>query len=188
MNTFSGKWAFKCGLPAQTSISGATILVVPNTLGVVVWSPPLDKHYNSKKGELFLDEFVRMFKYNDIDHVYGAGIMKKIATKVAFSNSHEKDSVNLLYLAKQGKLRDVRRAIANGLNVNYPDYDHRTPLHIACNYGRFEIVKYLVSHGAKIDVKDNFGNTPIDEAKENNFECIVEYLTRQSCQPTQSGV
>lgn len=131
MNTYSGKWAFKCGLPCKSSISGVTILVIPNTMGVVVWSPKLDKHYNSKKGERFLEEFIKEFQYDDIDHVYGAGIIGKFMTKAAFSNTHTKDSINLLYLAKQGRLRDIRRAVASGCNVNFADYDTRTALHIA---------------------------------------------------------
>lgn len=31
MNTNSGQWAFEIGLPAKSSVSGATIMVVPNT-------------------------------------------------------------------------------------------------------------------------------------------------------------
>ena len=47
---------------------------------------------------------------------------------------------------------------------------------IACNYGHLEIVKYLVSHGARIQVKDRFDNSPLDEARAAGFEEIVEYL------------
>lgn len=36
--------------------------------------------------------------------------------------------------------------------------------------------RYLVYHGARIDKKDRFGNTPIDEAKNNNFMNIKKFL------------
>ena len=34
MNTDSGNWAFEIGLPAKSNISGAIIMVVPNTCGI----------------------------------------------------------------------------------------------------------------------------------------------------------
>jgi ankyrin repeat protein len=49
---------------------------------------------------------------------------------------------------------------------------------LACNFGNFEVVKYLVAHGAKILIKDRFGNTPLDEAKLNNYPEIVDYLNK----------
>lgn len=178
MNTYSGKWAFKCGLPGKTAVSGVTLLVVPNVLGVAVWSPKLDKHYNSKKGQIFLSNFIRLFNYNNIDNVYGAGIIQKMMNKSALSIIREKDSFNLLYLAKQNKLRDIRKSVAQGCSVNYRDYDSRTPLHLACNFGNLEIVKYLVSHGANIEIKDRFGNTPLNEARNSGFDEIVAYLEK----------
>lgn len=50
MNTFSGKWAFKTGMPAKSAVSGMTIMVIPNTMGVAVYSPKLSTNYNSTKG------------------------------------------------------------------------------------------------------------------------------------------
>jgi len=176
MNTYSGKWAFKCGLPAKSSVTGVTILVIPNVLGMAVWSPKLDTHCNSKKAQIFLSNFIHLFKYDNIDNIYGAGIMNKLMVNQSFKGINEKDSFNLLYLAKQNKLRDIRRAVAQGCNVNYRDYDLRTPLHLACNFGHLEIVKYLVTHGAIISAKDRFGNTPYDEAKNNNFWEVVHFL------------
>lgn len=176
MNTYSGKWAFKAGLPAKSSVAGMMILVIPNTMGIAVWSPKLDRHHISKKGQIFLSNFVKKFKYDNIDQVYGANIIHKLAKKVESSKDDESASFNLLYYAKQNNLREIRKSIANGRDINYADYDSRTALHLAANYGNFEIVKYLVSHGARVGVKDRFNNTPIDEAENNGYPEIVEYL------------
>ena len=179
MNTFSGKWAFKCGLPAKTSVSGITVFVIPNHLGIAVWSPKLDKYYNSMKAQEFLSKFIKEFNYDTIDHVYGAGVTNKLIIKSMVKMNNLQDSFHLHYFAKSNKLRDIRKAIAKGYNVNFKDYDYRTALHMASNYGHFEIVKYLVSHDAQIDVKDRFGNTPIDEARSNGFPEIAKFLTTQ---------
>lgn len=176
MNTYSGKWAFNVGLPAKSSVSGVTIMVIPNTMGIAVYSPLLDKYYNSHKATKFLTEFVKEFGYDDLDHIYGAGIMSKMLLKQKLSGEEYSESFHLLYYAKQNKLGDIRRSVAKGRDVNYRDYDQRTPLHLAANYGHFEIVKYLVKHGALINVKDRFKHTPIDEAMNNGYTEIAEYL------------
>lgn len=177
MNTFSGKWAFKWGLPGKTSVSGVTILVIPNLMGIAVYSPKLDKYYNSKKGQIFLSNFVKLFNYDNIDNVYNAGIMKKMIMNSAINSSN--DWFHLLYYAKQNKIREMRKSIARGCNINYRDYDDRTPLHLAWNYGNLEIVKYLVWHGASILALDRFNNSPLDEAIDNGFTEIEHFLRKE---------
>jgi len=114
MNTFSGKWAFDVGLPAKSSTTGMTILVIPNKMGIAVWSPRLNKDSNSVRGQKFLCELIDTFGFNDIDHVYGAGLMKKMLVNLSFKGTHNNDSINLLYYAKQNKLREMRKAVAQG--------------------------------------------------------------------------
>lgn len=38
------------GLPAKSGVAGAVLLVVPNVMGMMCWSPPLDRLGNSVRG------------------------------------------------------------------------------------------------------------------------------------------
>ena len=47
---FSGQWAYKVGIPAKSGLAGAIIGVVPQKMGIAVFSPPLGKHRKSARG------------------------------------------------------------------------------------------------------------------------------------------
>lgn len=117
---------------------------------------------------------MKKFEYNDINHQYGAGEMKKMLMKKEMIGNLE--NIYLLYQAKKGDMKEIRRSIAIGRSVNFRDYDSRTALHLAAAYGHFKVVKYLVNHGAVVTIKDRFGNTPIDEAKTYGHDEIYQFL------------
>ena len=54
------------------------------------------------------------------------------------------------------------------------DYDNRTALHLACCEGHVSCVKFLIDVcKVDINIKDRWGNTPLDEAmKTNNIMAI----------------
>uniref|UniRef100_A0A4W5P7N1 glutaminase n=1 Tax=Hucho hucho TaxID=62062 RepID=A0A4W5P7N1_9TELE len=69
MYDFSGQMAFHVGLPAKSGVSGAVLLVVPNVMGVMCWSPPLDKVGNSVRGIHFCQELVSSFNFHNYDNL-----------------------------------------------------------------------------------------------------------------------
>ena len=76
----------------------------------------------------------------------------------------------------KGNTIDLLRFIAAKINVNVTDYDKRTALHIACSDGHLECVEILIRAGARVDVTDRWGYTPLDCAKVAKNDPIIEYL------------
>lgn len=60
MYNFAGEWAYKVGLPAKSGICGGIIAVVPNKMGIGVFSPPLDRRGNSVRGVKVCEELSRI--------------------------------------------------------------------------------------------------------------------------------
>lgn len=68
----------------------------------------------------------------------------------------EKDKVvSLLFAAKAGDINTIRRMYMQGFNLEMPDYDKRTALHLAASEGHLEVVQFLLNTGkVRIDPKD----------------------------------
>lgn len=62
MYDYSGKFAFHIGLPAKSGVSGGMILVVPNLMGICLFSPLLDKTGNTCRGVEFCQVHLTAFK------------------------------------------------------------------------------------------------------------------------------
>uniref|UniRef100_F6YEB2 glutaminase n=1 Tax=Monodelphis domestica TaxID=13616 RepID=F6YEB2_MONDO len=68
MYDFSG-FAFHVGLPAKSGVAGGILLVVPNVMGMMCWSPPLDKMGNSVKGIHFCHDLVSLCNFHNYDNL-----------------------------------------------------------------------------------------------------------------------
>ncbi len=76
---------------------------------------------------------------------------------------------------------DVKARIIMGARVNVKDkaYDGISPLHAAVENGNLEIAEYLLTHGAKANIRDSFKRTPImmmdEDASVEMLQLLVRY-------------
>lgn len=149
----SGEFDFEVGLPAKSGVSGCIFLVIPKKFGICIYSPRTDKNGNSIRGVEFCKALVKnsvldQYKVEDIPKDM---IIYRIMELVSKGKIEEVKVVYQEYKTKYGEV-----------DLNVGDYDNRTVLHIAITKGYFDIATFLLEHGANGNMKDIFGNYPID--------------------------
>ncbi len=80
----------------------------------------------------------------------------------------------------------VRSLLGQGADPNHQFYcseewgDKGPPLHRACYKGYFEIVKILITHGARTDIGGGrYNTTPLHYACEGGSKDVVQYLVEE---------
>lgn len=80
----------------------------------------------------------------------------------------------------------LRILLQSGANPNIPcgpRGEYRTSLHVTAEYGHVNNLRLLLSHDARIDVRDGLGFSPLDLAlKGSHIECASALKTAQSTQ------
>jgi ankyrin repeat protein len=83
-----------------------------------------------------------------------------------------------LHLVSRGQYDTQERGVGvvhllleRGANVDAQDKGHITPLHLASYYGKLEIVRVLLHHGASVNTKGNLGQTSSHLALDGNRSC-----------------
>jgi len=174
---FSGEWAFTVGLPAKSGVSGAIMAVVPNLMGIVTWSPPLDRHGNSTRGIAFCQLMEAKFHLHTFERSRLLGRKDDDGSDEDQENARSLEQLtSILYAISSNSMDKITRIVNSGFDLNTADYDGRTPLHLAASDGKLEIVKYFISQNAAVDPKDRWGNTPLDDARRGHFTDVIETL------------
>lgn len=175
MYDFSGQFAFHVGLPAKSGVSGGILLVVPNVMGIMCWSPPLDKLGNSVRGIQFCTDLVQLFNFHNYDNL--RHFAKKLDPRREGGDQRVKSVINLLFAAYTGDVSALRRFALSSMDMEQRDYDSRTALHVAAAEGHAEVVRFLLE-ACKVNPvpKDRWGNTPMDEAIHFGHHDVVTIL------------
>ncbi|XP_007560902.1 glutaminase kidney isoform, mitochondrial-like isoform X1 [Poecilia formosa] len=177
MYDFSGQFAFHVGLPAKSGISGAVLLVVPNVMGMLCWSPPLDRLGNSVRGIHFCQELVSYFNFHNYDNL--RHFTKKHDPRRRTDDDPNKSVVNLMFAAYSGDVCALRRFALSAVDMEQRDYDSRTALHVAAAGGHTDAVTFLTQI-CKVNpyIKDRWGNTPLDDAMQFGHDVVISVLQK----------
>ncbi len=180
MYDYSGEFAFTVGLPAKSGVGGGLVLVIPNVMGVCIWSPPLDKNGNSVRGIEFCKWLVEIFNFHPYSDLSAMG-SEKVDPRLRKSEEVSHTTAALCISAAENHTFKLEQLIAQGADLLKGDYDGRTPLHIASGHGHLKAVKILIENGADKDVKDLRGGTALDDAKKEGHKGVINFL--QSLKP-----
>lgn len=175
MYDYSGEFAFRMGIPAKSGVSGAVWAVIPNVMGIAVWSPRLDQLGNSVRGVNFLRELIDRFNFHNYDSLVKSHKIDPRRRKQALE-SHAIFSA--IQAASNGDLNELKRLVSFGQDLNCADYDGRTPLHLAAAEGRLEAVRFLLNKGVDPEPLDRWNNTPLDDARRHAQDLVVEVLSQ----------
>ena len=178
MYDFSGEFAFLVGLPAKSGVGGGLLLVIPNVMGICIWSPPLDKNGNSVRGIEVCKWLVEIFNFHHYSNLNLAECTK-IDPRLRKNQKFFDLTMALCMAGSQGDLFEMQQLLSQGAQINQGDYDHRTAMHLAASHGHLEAVKFLLRNGATLEPKDCWGGTPLDDATRNGHADMVAFLTEQ---------
>ncbi len=92
MYDYSGEWAFHVGLPAKSGVSGCLLVVIPNVMGLCLFSPPLDFRGNSVRGIEFCKRLAKMFNFHIFTQLVGTGNKEHICCSCSYSYSYSSHS------------------------------------------------------------------------------------------------
>uniref|UniRef100_A0A0R3RYX8 glutaminase n=1 Tax=Elaeophora elaphi TaxID=1147741 RepID=A0A0R3RYX8_9BILA len=164
------------GLPAKSGVSGAMVVVVPNLMGICIWSPPLDKMSNSVRGVSFCKKMIDTFNFHNYDSLLHADTKKIDPRKRGIPNESEL-ILEMMFATKKGDIDDVRRMFLGGVDLNMSDYDGRTPLHLAASEGQTLMVDFFldIAHVNPL-VRDRWNRTAYDDALSFGFIKIAEKI------------
>ncbi|XP_055670927.1 CARD- and ANK-domain containing inflammasome adapter protein-like [Falco peregrinus] len=104
---------------------------------------------------------------------------EKAETQLSRAAKPRKNSadVGVFDAVAKGYLSELEKTLKDN-DINALNSSRETLLHVAAANGHLTIMEYLISKGAKIDVKDKEGRTPLHRAAEKGHGDAVKVLLR----------
>ena len=184
MYDYSGEFCFKIGLPAKSGVGGAVILVIPNLMGICIWSPRLDNIGNSVRGVDIASRLIQTYNLHMYDSISAAG--DRIDPRVPLAEWRASLTSQALKAASQNDVWTLRRLHQEQMDLQQGDYDQRSPMHIAAAEGHIKIVEFLLNSGVDPNQPDRWGGTPLEDAQLGNHTEVIELLKSHNAIQGQS--
>ena len=182
MYNASGTFFQEVGLPAKSGVGGGVLLVVPQLMGVCIFSPRLDQQGNSVRGI----EMAKRLTSKYLVHTFDGTMTdtSRLDPKLPIARWLANSCGEAIWAASNGNIRTLESLVSQQRDLQTGDYDIRTPLHLASAEGQFEVVKFLLDHGVK-PIPDRWGGYPISDARNNNHKKIVDLFEKLDIKYTE---
>ncbi len=171
----SGAFFQQVGLPAKSGVGGGVFLVIPQLMGICIFSPRLDKQGNSVRGI----EMAKQITSKYLVHVFDGAMTNadRIDPRIPISRWRANSCGEAIWAASNGDIRTLERLASEQKNLSIGNSDMRTPLHLAAAEGQLEVVQFLLEQGVK-PVPDRWGGYGYFDAKNNNHKKILNELDK----------
>lgn len=183
MNQYSGRWNFRVGIPAVTGESGLLLIVIPNRMGLVIYSPRVARDtLVPPRGVKFAEMLTRRYRINMFDQLVARSDMSvdQAPTARSFSVTEKPNKSKMFFelcsACSAGDAATVNALLSKGADVSNADDSLRTALHIAATDGHVAVVKELLAFGADILAVDAMGMTPYAAAVYNGHRTIKHLM------------
>ncbi len=176
MQDYSSEYAFSVGLPAVSGSSGVVLIIVPDVMGIAIWSPRIDAMGNSIKGLDFSQKLVDRFNFHNFDS--SIKNVNKVDPRLKKNETKMKGVMAVTSAASIGDLDELQRLYAAGADLNEGEYDKRTGIHLAASEGHLAAVKFFIEKNVDINPKDRWGGTPLADAKREGHKAVLELLKK----------
>ena len=98
--------------------------------------------------------------------------ISKRANLVEHKDEHGR---TLLYTAsKSGFYGTCKMLLKNGASVDEAQRDGSTPLHGAAFFGHAQVVRLLLQHGARTNLRNKWGNAAVDESANSEIRKLIQ--------------
>lgn len=126
---------------------------------------------NKRKQQSLDAMLVRAAKHDKLD------IAKEFLGEGAYINARDKKERTVLHwFALHDNTEGLLFFIEQGADINATDIDKYTALHHAAYWGgSVDCMKMLIEHGADLDLKNIFGQTPLDTFEEEYWDRYIRH-------------
>ena len=171
----SGAFFQEVGLPAKSGVGGGVFLVIPQLMGICIFSPRLDEQGNSVRGI----EMAKRITSKYLVHMFDGAMTNadRIDPRIPISRWRANSCGEAIWAASNGDIRTLERLASEQKDLSVGNSDMRTPLHLAAAEGQLEVVQFLIKQGVR-PVPDRWGGYGYFDAKNNNHNKILKELDK----------